>query len=99
MVLLINIFIMIITMPIVNFWNIFKILITRPQLLITKPTAIEKPKNINMFLIDSGLEDAEKFIIENLKDEVETASKNVGLKDMKICLRILHIYYILDLLM
>ena len=36
---------------------------------------------------DSGLEDAEKFIIENLKDEVETASKNVGLKDHKTILQ------------
>ena len=32
---------------------------------------------------DSGLEEAEKFIVDNLKDEIEVASKNVGMKDHK----------------
>lgn len=36
---------------------------------------------------DSGLENAEKFIIENLKKEIETASKNVGMKDHKTVLQ------------
>ena len=36
---------------------------------------------------DSGLEEAEKFIISNLKDEIEIASKNVGMKDHKTVLQ------------
>lgn len=36
---------------------------------------------------DSGLEEAEKFIIENLKDEVKIASQNVGMKDHKTVLQ------------
>ncbi len=36
---------------------------------------------------DSGLENAEKFIIENLKIEIENASKNVGMKDYKTVLQ------------
>lgn len=36
---------------------------------------------------DSNLENAEKFIVENLKDEIEIASKNVGLKDYKTVLQ------------
>ena len=36
---------------------------------------------------DSGLEKAEKFIIENLKDYIEIASKNVGMKDYKTVLQ------------
>lgn len=36
---------------------------------------------------DSGLEEAEKFIIENLKEEAEIASKNVGKKDYKTVLQ------------
>ncbi len=36
---------------------------------------------------DSGLEEAEKFIIENLKDEALLASKNVGQKDYKTVLQ------------
>lgn len=36
---------------------------------------------------DSGLETSEKFIIENLKDEIELASKNVGMKDHKTVLQ------------
>lgn len=37
--------------------------------------------------IDAGLEQAEKFIIENLKDSIEEASKNVGKKDYKTVLQ------------
>ena len=32
---------------------------------------------------DSGLEEAEKFIIENLKDAIEISTKNVGMKIIK----------------
>ena len=39
-----------------------------------------------MFL-DGGLEPAKKFIIENLKNEIEIASKNVGQKDYKTVLQ------------
>lgn len=39
-----------------------------------------------MFL-DGGLEPAKKFIIENLKDEIEIASKHVGQKDYKTVLQ------------
>lgn len=37
--------------------------------------------------LDSNLENAEKFIIENLKDAIEIASKNVGKKDYKTILQ------------
>ena len=36
---------------------------------------------------DSGIENAEKFIIENLKAEIENASKHVGMKDYKTVLQ------------
>jgi len=36
---------------------------------------------------DSNLEEAEKFIINNLKDAVEESSKNVGMKDHKTVLQ------------
>ncbi len=36
---------------------------------------------------DSGLEEAEKFIIENLKEEADIASKSVGQKDYKTVLQ------------
>ena len=36
---------------------------------------------------DSGLEKAEKFIISNLKEEIEIATKNVGIKDHKTVLQ------------
>lgn len=36
---------------------------------------------------DSGLDEAEKFIIENLKEAAEIASKNVGKKDYKTVLQ------------
>ena len=35
----------------------------------------------------SGLEEAEKFIISNLKEEIEIATKNVGIKDHKTVLQ------------
>lgn len=37
--------------------------------------------------IDGGMEVAKKFIIENLKDAIEQASKNVGVKDYKTVLQ------------
>jgi len=37
--------------------------------------------------LDSNLESAEKFIIENLKEAIEIASKNVGNKDYKTVLQ------------
>ena len=37
--------------------------------------------------MDGGLEPAKRFIIENLAQEIEIASKNVGLKDYKTVLQ------------
>ena len=37
--------------------------------------------------LDSNLENAEKFIIDNLKEAIEFASKNVGMKDYKTVLQ------------
>jgi len=37
--------------------------------------------------IDSGIKEAEKFIIENLKEQIDEASKNVGQKDYKTVLQ------------
>ena len=37
--------------------------------------------------LDGGLKPVETFIIENLKEEIEIASKNVGLKDYKTVLQ------------
>ena len=37
--------------------------------------------------LDGGLESAKKFIIENLKDEIEIATKHVGIKDYKTVLK------------
>ena len=37
--------------------------------------------------LDGGIEEAQKFIIENLKQEIEIASKNVGQKDYKTVLQ------------
>ena len=42
---------------------------------------------ISAIYIDSGLEQAEKFILDNLKDSIESASKNVGMKDYKTVLQ------------
>ncbi len=36
---------------------------------------------------DGGLEEAEKFIIENLKEAIENCTKNVGMKDHKTVLQ------------
>ena len=37
--------------------------------------------------LDSNMENAEKFILENIKDAIEYATKNVGLKDYKTVLQ------------
>lgn len=37
--------------------------------------------------LDGGIEPAKKFIIENLKEEIEIATKNVGIKDYKTVLQ------------
>jgi len=37
--------------------------------------------------LDSNIEEAEKFIIENLKEKAEVASQNVGIKDYKTVLQ------------
>ena len=42
---------------------------------------------IAAMFIDGGLEPAKKFIIENLKDEIEQATKHVGEKDYKTVLQ------------
>ena len=36
---------------------------------------------------DAGLEEAERFIVSNLKDEIENATKHVGMKDHKTVLQ------------
>lgn len=54
----------------------------RPAVLADAVEAI-----IAAIYFDSNLESAEKFIINNLKDEIELASKNVGLKDYKTVLQ------------
>ena len=36
---------------------------------------------------DSGLQEAERFIVENLKDEIKIATENVGMKDFKTVLQ------------
>ena len=37
--------------------------------------------------LDSNLEEAQRFIIDNLKDEIEVATKHVGQKDYKTVLQ------------
>ncbi len=37
--------------------------------------------------LDSNIEEAKKFILKNIKDKIEFASKNVGLKDYKTVLQ------------
>lgn len=37
--------------------------------------------------LDGDLKEAEKFILSNLKEEIEDASKNVGMKDYKTILQ------------
>lgn len=55
----------------------------------TKPTILADSVEavIAAIYFDSGLEQAEKFIIENLKEAVEESSKNVGKKDHKTVLQ------------
>lgn len=54
----------------------------RPSILADSVEAV-----IAAIYFDSGLEAAEKFIVENLKDYIETASKHVGMKDHKTVLQ------------
>ncbi len=54
----------------------------RPAILADSVEAV-----IAAMYLDGGLEVASKFIISNLKDEIEIASKNVGLKDYKTVLQ------------
>ena len=54
----------------------------RPAILADSVEAV-----IAAIYIDGGLEPAKKFIIENLKDEIESATKNVGKKDYKTVLQ------------
>lgn len=42
---------------------------------------------IAAIFLDSNLENSKKFILENLRDTVEIASKNVGMKDYKTVLQ------------
>lgn len=42
---------------------------------------------IAAIFLDSNLENSKRFILENLKDTVEIASKNVGMKDYKTVLQ------------
>ena len=54
----------------------------RPAILADSVEAI-----IAAIYLDSNMENAEKFIITNLKEAVEIASKNVGMKDYKTVLQ------------
>ncbi len=54
----------------------------RPAILADSVEAV-----IAAIFIDGGLEPAKKFIIENLKDEIEQATKHVGEKDYKTVLQ------------
>ena len=54
----------------------------RPAILADSIEAV-----IAAIYFDSDLGQAEKFIIDNLKDEIEIASKNVGMKDYKTVLQ------------
>ena len=54
----------------------------RPAILADSVEAV-----IAAIYLDGGLEEAEKFIIKNLKDEIAIASKNVGQKDYKTVLQ------------
>lgn len=54
----------------------------RPAILADSVEAV-----IAAMFMDGGLEPAKRFIIENLKDEIEKASKNVGQKDYKTVLQ------------
>jgi len=54
----------------------------RPAILADSVEAV-----IAAMFLDGGIEVAQKFIIENLRDEIEIASKNVGQKDYKTVLQ------------
>ena len=54
----------------------------RPAILADSVEAV-----IAAIYMDGGLEPAKKFIIDNLKDEIEIATKNVGQKDYKTVLQ------------
>jgi ribonuclease-3 len=54
----------------------------RPAILADSVEAV-----IAAMFLDGGLEPVQKFIIDNLKDAIETASKSVGLKDYKTVLQ------------
>lgn len=54
----------------------------RPAILADSVEAI-----IAAIYIDSNIENAEKFILKNLKEAIEIASKNVGMKDYKTVLQ------------
>lgn len=54
----------------------------RPAILADSVEAV-----IAAIYLDGGIEEAKKFIIENLKDEIKVASENVGQKDYKTVLQ------------
>ena len=54
----------------------------RPAILADSVEAV-----IAAIYFDSDLDHAEKFIVDNLKDEINFASKNVGMKDYKTVLQ------------
>ena len=54
----------------------------RPAILADSVEAV-----IAAIYIDGGLEPAKKFIVQNLKDEIEVATKHVGQKDYKTVLQ------------
>ncbi len=54
----------------------------RPAILADSVEAV-----IAAIYLDGGLDEADKFIIENLKDEIEIATKHVGDKDYKTVLQ------------
>lgn len=54
----------------------------RPAILADSVEAV-----IAAMFIDGGLEPSKKFIVENLKDEIEIATKHVGQKDYKTVLQ------------
>lgn len=55
---------------------------TRPAILADSVEAV-----IAAIYLDSGIDEAEKFIIDNLKEAIEVASKHVGMKDYKTVLQ------------
>ena len=54
----------------------------RPAILADSVEAV-----IAAIYIDGGIEPVKKFIVENLKDEIEVSTKNVGQKDYKTVLQ------------